>query len=281
MTEVPTKWTDYKVGMTLREIEAAGILFKRREWDLGGEQFVGMSFSQLALILIKESRFDRHRFNPPDWIGRYQGGILRAFLKTYENKAHEGVDETRQMGDGDDEFMYPIEVLPNGELGFEYNPLADASLAEDNLLVAFSSTVQLNNLSVPGSFGGWAQFPMLDIVHTPTQENVNWLIDNVKKRCGLEKFFVLRSSNHGMMVVGTELFDQENFKAFLDSSLLLNHMEIAGEYWVDDRWIAHSSQKYVPLTGNIVNPLRYCAELRVTALPPSKPEVPIIVASSF
>lgn len=281
MTERPLGWANYQVGMTLPEIETAGISFKRKEWDLGGEQFVGMSFSQLIPILLKESRFDRYRFNPPSWIGDFQGGIWQAYFKIYIPKPHEKTGQIRQTGTGEDEFFWPVEVLPNGGLSLEYNPLADASLAKNNLAVAFTSIVLLNNLSLPGSYGGLAHFPMLDIVHTPTPENVKRLIAEIKQRCGLQKFFVLRSSDHGMMVVGPELFDQENFVAFLMDSLLLNHMEDAGEFWVDDRWIAYSTQRLVALSGNRINPLRYGADLRITALPPGKPEEPTIIASSF
>lgn len=283
MPEAPSRWTDYKVGMTLSEIEKAGISFKRREWDLGGEQFVGMGFSELVLILIKESRFSPDHFDPSGGVGRFQGGILRAYLKTYEPKPHEQVGQIRQGGAGYAEFLYSVEVLPDGNLSFEYdhNPLEEASLSEEGLAVAFSSQVELNNLSVPGSFGGLADFPMLDVVHPPTPENVQRLITEVKQRCGLQKFFVLRSSDNGMMVVGSELYDQDNFISFLEDSHLINHVEVAGEYWADERWITHSSRKYVELTGNRLNPRRYCAELRVTALPPAKPEEPTIIASSF
>lgn len=281
MTERPLGRANYQVGMTLPEIEKAGISFKRKEWDLGGEQFVGMSFSQLIPILLKESRFDRYRFNPPSWICDFQGGVWQAYFKTYMPKLHEETGQIRQIGIGEDEFMWPVDVLPNGGLSFEYNPLTDASLAKNNFAAAFSSIVLLNNLSLPGSYGGLAHFPMLDIVHAPAPENVKRLIAEIKQRCGIQKFFVLRSSDHGMMVVGPELFDQENFVAFLMDSLLLNHVEIAGEFWVDDRWIAYSTRKLVEVSGNRINPLRFSAELRVTALPPGKPEEPTIIASSF
>jgi hypothetical protein len=280
MTELP-RWTDYRVGMTLREIEAAGLAFKRREWDLGGERFVGMSFAQLVPILIKASRFDPNHFSEPSSIKPYQGGILRAYLKTYAPKPHETVGQIRQSSARYEEFIYGVGVLPNGELSFDYNPLTDVSLVENNLAVAFSSMVDLNNLSCPGSDGGTAHFPMLDIVHAPTPENVEQLITMVKGYCGLQKFFVLRSSDRGMMVIGPELYDEANFVAFLEDSHLLNHVEVAGEFWADERWITHSSRKYIELTGNRLNPRRYCGDLRVTALPPTKPEEPIIIASSF
>lgn len=281
MAERPLRWADYQVGMTLPEIEKAGISFKRKEWDLRGEQFVGMSFSQLIPILLKESRFDRYRFNQPSWIGDFQGGVLQAYFRTYTPKPHEKTGQIRKIGIDEEAFMWPVDVLPNGGLNFEYNPLADVSLERNNRAVAFTSIVLLNNLSLPGSYGGLAHFPMLDIVHAPTPENVERLIAEIQQRCGLQKFFVLRSSDHGMMVVGPELFDQENFVAFLMDSLLLNHMEVSGEFWVDDRWIAHSTERLVALSGNRINPLRYSSELRITALPPDKPEEPTIIASSF
>ena len=76
-------WASYKAGMTLPEIETVGLSFKRKEWDLGGEQFIGLTFSRLIPILLRESRFSSDRFTPPSWIGNYQGGIWQANFKVY------------------------------------------------------------------------------------------------------------------------------------------------------------------------------------------------------
>jgi len=274
-------WASYKAGMTLPEIETVGLSFKRKEWDLGGEQFIGLTFSRLIPILLRESRFSSDRFTPPSWIGNYQGGIWQANFKVYGVNPHERLGQVRPTGTGEDELWLPVEIMPNGDLRPEYNPMDDPLMAERNFAVAFTSRALLNNLTLPGSYGGVAHFPMLDIAHPPTPENIERLIKEIKQRCGLQKFFVLRSSDHGMMVIGPELFDEDNFVAFLLSSLLLNHMEIAGEYWVDDRWIDRSAENLVAESGNRINPWRFDAILRGTALPPSKPEEPTIVAASF
>lgn len=282
MKENPLKWNSYQVGMTPPEIAAAGISFKRKEWDLGSERFIGMRFSELIPILIRESRFDLAHFTEPAWIRPFQGGILRANLKVYRPKPHEKAGQIRKSNEGYEEFHYPIEKLPNGQLHFEYsNPLTDRTLASQGLAVAFTSKVTLNNLSCPGTDGGKAHFPMLDIVHPPTQENVERIINEVRERCELKRFFVLRSSDNGMMIIGPELYDEPNFIALLEDSHLINHIEVAGEFWVDDRWTSHSTRKYFDLTGDRLNAERYCGELRATALPPTKPEEPLVVAASF
>ncbi|KKQ12125.1 MAG: hypothetical protein US24_C0004G0001, partial [candidate division WS6 bacterium GW2011_GWC2_36_7] len=153
----------------------------------------------------------------------------------------------------------------------------------ENHAIAFTSRVTLNNLSVPGGYGGVAHFPMLDIVHPATEENIEYLITEVRRKCGLEKFFVLKSSNNGMMVIGAELFDEENFEAFLFDSLSINHVETQGidGYWLDDRWVSRCSQDGVAETGNRINRWRFNGALRKMASPPQKPDEPIIMGASF
>ena len=275
-------WTDYRVGMTKDELVEAGLKFEGKEWDLESKQFIGKTFSELIPTLIKESRFHPSRYHVPEWIGDMQGGIIQANFKAYEVNPHELPGEIRQTGSGKDDHWLTVTVDPNGELDPNTNPLLVPSLyAKDELVLAFTSKVLLNNLGMLGSYGGVAHFPMLDIVHPATSENVEHLIKEVRTRCKLDKFFVLRSSDKGMMVVGPELIDEENFRAFLISSLKLNHMEVAGEFWVDDRWVSRSAENLVEVSGNITNPWRYDGILRVSSLEGIKPEEPRIIAASF
>jgi len=217
----------------------------------------------------------------PNWIDGFQGGIVQANFKVYSLNPHEQPGEVRQTGAGKEEYWLPCAVDPDGDLHSAANPLFDTSISENGMVTAFSSLVCLNNLSIPGSFGGVAHFPMLDIVHPPTEENVKYLIKEIKSKTGLEKFFVLRSSDKGMMVIGPELIDQEHFVSFLFSSLRLNHIEVAGEYWVDDRWVSHSAENLVLVSGNIISPWRFAGILRVSSLGNIKPEKPEVIAASF
>lgn len=277
----PQRWTDYPIGMTLDEIKSAGLDVKRKEWDMEGSDFLGKTLLQVAPVLLQESRFNLQRFTPPPWIGDYQGHIWKANFTVYEANPHEQPGQIRRTGTGGSNYWLPVEVMPNGELRVEDSTIEDPLTAGRGFSVAMSSLVLLNNLSNPGSFGGFAHFPMLDIVHPPTPNNVNRLITDVKERCGVEKFFVLRSSDHGMMVLGPELIDENNFVAFLFNSLLLNHMEVSGEYWVDDRWVARSAQNLTAVSGNAINPWRFSGMLRGTTALPTKTEEPTIIASSF
>jgi len=265
--------------MTSDELVSSGLFFKRKEWDLGSERFIGMRFSELVPHLIRESRFHPTRFTPPKWIREFQGGIFQVNLKIYKVKPHEQPGQIRQTDGGGQDYWITIGIGPDGELD-GYNPLKDPEVAQEGFVTALFSKVLLNNLSSPGSFGGDAHFPLLDIVHPPTSENVERLVSEIKGRCGLEKFFVLRSSNKGMMVVGPELIDEENFTAFLFDSLLLNHLEVANEFWVDDRWVARSTQNFVKDLERL-NSQKYGGILRITALPPVKPEEPTVIAASF
>ena len=273
------KWTDIPVGMTQDELASLGLSFERKEWDLGSERFTGMRFSELVPHLVRESRFHPTRFTPPKWIADSQGGIFQANFKIYKVNPHEQPGQIRQTGSGGEDYWITVGVGPDGQLD-RNNPLKDPQIARKDFVTALVSRVLLNNLSSPGSFGGDAHFPLLDIVHPPTPENVRYLVSEIKGRCGLEKFFVLRSSERGMMVVGPELIDEENFIVFLFDSLLLNHLEVANDLWVDDRWVARSTQNFISDLRRL-NSQRYGGILRVTALPSVKPEEPVVIAASF
>lgn len=58
-------------------------------------------------------------------------------------------------------------------------------------------------------------------------------------------------------------------------------MEVAGEFWVDDRWVSRSQENFIEVTGNKVNPQKVAGILRVMDLPPIKKEEPIVIAASF
>lgn len=281
ITDRPRRWTDYRVGMTAEELQESGLAFQRREWNLGSVGFIGMSFSKLVPTLLEASAFNLKCFTPPRWIGDAQGGINEAYFKIYRLNPHEQAGKQRKTGGGQLDRWVSVPVDPRGELGPGYNPLKDELITKEGMVLAMVSRVGLNNLSNPGTNGGYAHFPMLDIVHEPTAENIATLIKEVKRRTLLQKFFVLRSSAKGLMVLGPELMDEDNFVAFLFDSLLINHVETSGEYWVDDRWTGRSSQNLVKETENRVNPYRYGGILRQVALPPEKPEEPTIVAASF
>lgn len=104
-----------------------------------------------------------------------------------------------------------MEVGTNGEL-VGYNPLQDQELEKAGYAVGLGSRVMINNLTLPGSSGGWAHLPMLDIVKPPTAANTAQLIRKVRQRCRIEKFLVLKSSTVGMHVLGLELIDEGNFQ---------------------------------------------------------------------
>ncbi|OGM80718.1 hypothetical protein A2361_01640 [Candidatus Woesebacteria bacterium RIFOXYB1_FULL_40_26] len=279
MTTVRDRWTDYSVG--INELGQTDATFTKREWDLGSERFIGMKFSDLVPILLRESRFNLACFTPSKWIGNYQGGIVEAYFKIYKVNPHERSGQQRKTGGGQIDRWVSVPVDPRGKIYPGYNPLEDELIAKESMILGFVSRVGLNNLSDPGSNAGYAHFPILDIVHKPTPENVEFLIKEVKRRTLLQKFFVLRSSDRGLMVIGPELMDEDNFIACLLDSLLLNHVEVEGEYWVDDRWVARSTQNLVKETEHRVNPYRVGGILRMIALPPDKPEEPTVIAASF
>ncbi len=276
-----SNWADYKVGMSSEELETSGIAFERKPWDIEGEQFIGMLFSDLVPILLKESRFSYNRFTPPDWIGSYQGGIIEATLKYYGINPHEETSEERKTGEGKEQLYWPVAVLPDGSMRVPVGTIQDLFAGGEDSAVALTSRVVLNNLSRPGEYGGIAHFPMLDIVHSPTEENIKYLITAVREKCGLENFFVIQSSDNGMMIIGAELFDEENFVALLMDSLLINHVETKGidGFWVDDRWNARSTQNGVVETGDRLNRWRFNGVLRMVASLPNKPCRPFVKAA--
>lgn len=280
--DLKPRWADYKIGMTTDQVVEAGIQFKKREWDLGSERIVGKTFSEIIPTLISESRFHPQFYEEPRWIEGFQGGINMAHFKIYKLNQHERTKQIRKTGSGKEEYWQPIEVRPGGQMDPLNNPLLhQETLKKAGLVIAISSKVVLNNLSIPGTFGGYAHFPLIDIVHAPTEENVAYLIDEIKARCELEKFLVLRSSDRGMMIVGPELVDEEHYKFILNRSLQLNHMEVASEFWVDDRWVSRSQENFIEVTGNKVNPQKVAGILRAISLPPIKNEEPTVIAASF
>ena len=278
MPRVKEGWEQFGVGID--EQGRTGLAFNRREWDLGSDGLFDLPFSKLAPVIIKESRFHPTMFKPEGWIGNYHGGIIQAWFRVYKPVAHEAPGQFRQTATEDDSYWSCPQVGVEGRI-IGYNPLEDEALQNERFAVGFGSRVMINNLALPGSFGGWAHFAMLDIVKPPTPENVQHLISEVKKRTGLEKFLVLRSSGSGMMVLGLELVDEEHLETFWNCALRMNHSESEpGDYWVDTNWLARSHDNFRSESG-IPNRLQTCGILRMTAASPLKPEEPTVIAASF
>lgn len=276
MVDRPRFWHDYPVGVD-QEGQAV-VKFTKREWDIPTENLIGKHFSEVIPLIIKESRFCPTRFQPPSWIGNYFGGVISAHFSIYDPKPHEKVGEIRINSAGRFQSWAVVDVDSRGNF-VDYNPLEDKTLEGEGLTVGLGSRVMLNNLSVPGSFGGWAHIPMLDIIKPVTEQNVTHLIQEVKARCGLEKFLVLESSEKGMMILGLEYMDEANFLVFLHDALKMNHFEMDNtDIWIDDRWVAHCLENFREELG-LPNALQVCGILRAKAVG-SKPE-PVVIASSF
>lgn len=275
-------WLDYPVGiLTAGPIkDVLPVTFQRREWDLGGERFIGKSFPDLATTLLRESRFNVGMFTPEKWVGNDHGGIIQVVFKIYQVNPHEQPSQLRATGSGGEDYWVPVEIDYGGRF-IGYNPLADTSLATSGYAVSLVSRVVLDNRTCPGSFGGYAHFPMLDITKPPTEENVAHVVKEIPRRCGIDKFFVLRSSGHGMMMISPELVDDDNFLAILLDSLQMNHVEVdSRDHWVDERWISRSTQNLCRVAGRL-NPFRVGGILRLASVPGVKHEIPEVIAASF
>lgn len=270
------RWSEYPVGID--EAGSTALRFTRREWDINPDIFLGKTSREVIPIIVKESRFSRTRFVPSEKIGNYHGGVIQIGFRVFQPIPHEKVGQVRLTGTGRDAYWVGVEVGTNGEL-VGYNPLQDQELKKAGYAVGLGSRVMINNLTLPGSSGGWAHLPMLDIVKSPTRKNVAQLIQEVKQRCGIEKFLVIKSSKKGMHVIGLELIDEVNFLGFIIGALRMNHFD-ENDYWIDDAWVARSNQNFRELIG-LPNNLQVEGILRLTASPPLKPEEPIVIASSF
>jgi hypothetical protein len=271
-------WREQPTGIA--DSDQRRVIYPRREWDLSSEKFIGMHFAQLAPVLLKESRFHPDFFKPSQGSNRFIGGIIFATFKLFEPNPHEVPGQVRSTATIKDDFWVSVELDPEGEI-VHYNPLADTGASRKGLAVGLGSRVYLNNLSSPGTWLEMAHFPMFDIIKPPTSENVARIITEIKKRCGLEKFFVLRSSDHGMMVIAPELVDEPHMRAVWDGAETINHPEVDGQdIWFDSRWHARNKQNFKKDLG-LPNGSQVCGILRVNAAPPLKPELPIVIAASF
>ena len=114
MTTVRDRWTDYSVG--INELGQTDATFTKREWDLGSERFIGMKFSDLVPILLRESRFNLACFTPSKWIGNYQGGIVEAYFKIYKVNPHERSGQQRKTGGGQIDRWVSVPVDPRGKI---------------------------------------------------------------------------------------------------------------------------------------------------------------------
>lgn len=273
-----TRWQDIPISNEWSESQ--GLLnFEPKSWDLESKQFIGMPFQELIPILYKESRFDLERFEPQLGMQNRYGGIINGYLKIFEPNQHELPGEERKTGEGRFESWVNIEILPNGEIN-GYNPLMDPKLENSGYAVALGSRVALNNLSLPGSLGSWGHFPMLDLIKPATQENVKYIINEITKRTGLQRFFILESSDHGMMMISPEIVDEAHLLAFWNQTQKISHFEIdSADLWIDPRWIARSQENFHKDIG--INNLQVCGVLRATKAFPLKPKSPTIIATSY
>ena len=271
-------WHRFPVGLPEKVKQEIG--FVRREWDLGSERYIGMPFSRLAYELILASRFHPMMFEPETWIGNYHGGIFQVMFKIFSPNPHEVPGQIRKTGSGKTDDWISGFITPDNVL-VGYNPMFDTELTNSGLAVGLCSRVVLNNLTNPGSDGGNVHFPMFDITKPPTPKNIEHLISEIRRRCKLEKFFVLRSSDHGMMVIGPELVREDHLLVIWNAAEGMNHFEVDGnDVWFDSRWHARSQQNSWGEAG-LPNRYQVCGILRVTAAPPLKPEEPVVVAAGF
>ena len=131
------------------------------------------------------------------------------------------------------------------------------------------------------SIGGIITFTKLDITKPPTDENIEILIEEVKQRCGLQRFFVIKSSEHGMMVVAPELVNEAHLLAIWDGAEMMNHVELnRHDYWFDSRLGSRCRQNFRRELG-LPNLFQVCGILRLNAMFPLKPEEPVVIAASF
>jgi hypothetical protein len=272
-------WGKYRVGIDY-DTEETDLNYTRKDWDLGSENLIDKRLIDLVPELLRHSRFHPTMFKSKSWIGDYHGGILSSLLRVYSVQPHETSDTQRLTGFGsNDQCWININLNEHGEIVGD-NSLDDIKMKYPNMGIGWLSKVTLNNLTTPGTFGGYAHFPMLDIIKPPTQANMDRLIDEVKKRTGLEKFVIVQSSELAMMVLGVELVDEERFSIFLHAASLMNHFETNNDVWVDDRWLARSTQNFAKELG-LPNLNQLGGILRINSVPPLKPQEPKIVAVSF
>jgi len=262
-------WSEYSVGM-----ERNGLSFTEKPWDLESSQYVGMQVKDFIPIALRESRFCPGGFAPTR-SNRVHGGIIQANFIYFRVKPLEAPGEIQIARN----IFVPVGIGPDGLMETN-NPLERNLPPIDEYGLAIGSRVALNNLDIPGGVIDWAHFPMLDIIKPPTSENIAYVIDQIRKRTGLERFFIIRTSEHGMFMFSPELVDEARWLDICNKAAKMNHYEKDhDDVWIDERWLRWNQGNFHDELG--VNTQQVCGIMRIDAVPPYKPEIPIIVAASF
>lgn len=258
---------------------------KRVGWPYDGQRFVGSDFMFLARLAIMQSSINNKFFRIPVGSER-PDRITSCAFSIFIPNPHEQPNTIRFTGSGNLKYWARTSIDPITEV-WSHDPTAHHEYFDSGFAIGLYSRVGLGFSRSPGRFFGWGHFPMLDITKPATDKNIHHVINEIQRRTGLEKFYIIRSSRHGMMLFAPELVDEPHLLAFWNEAELMNHVEVTGrrlrrplDYWFDSRWHARSQQNHKDRLGT-PNKLQVGGIMRLNEAPPLKPDRPMVVAASF
>lgn len=264
------------------DISEAWGTYKTSEWKTPLNWFLGQDLSEAVPVVLKNPAFNKH-WQPEAGFTNLHGKPVGAILKAYKPVLPETQAKIRRTGDDD---SYWVNLNIGGQIhddwsNLTYQQIVDQALSNGYVL-GFCSRVSLQNLTIPSSYstGIIAHYPMLDVDNTPPTETnikkVSWAIIN---RCGIDTFFLVRSSKNGMSMFSPELVNTNHLE-----SIWTHALKIDG---IHKDWVSRSKETMKFDSGVMVVPETHsCGILRITKQPSVKeggvilkPEQPRIIAT--
>lgn len=255
-----------------------------REWNLGGERFIGWDFKTFVYYTISASRIHPSFYRPPRKKA-YPEIVTACTFNTFLPKPHERTGEARMTGIGKPMFWTRVRINPVAGGNWSVDPQFSEEVTQGGYALGFFSKVRLGLLGRPNEQVGTGHFVMADLALPPTRRNIQHIITEVRKRTKLTKFFIIRSSRDGTMLFAPEIVDEPHLLAIWNDLELANHVEISRgrrriDFVFDSRWHARSQQNHKDRLG-IPNRSQNGGILRLSASFPIKPETPMVIAASF
>lgn len=258
--------------------------FQAKEWDLGGDRFIGWDFATLARYAIMESRISSRLFKFPVDKER-PNRITSCAFSIFLPNPHEQSGVVRHTERGRQQFWSRTQIDPITET-WSHDPTGRHEYYDAGYAIGLYSRVGLGSSTHPEKFLAWGHFPMLDLTQPATDRNIRHVIEEIGRRTDIKRFFIIRSSKHGMMLFSPEIVDEPHLLDFWNSAELMNHVEVSRgrgrkiDYTFDSRWHARSQQNHKERLGT-PNRLQVGGILRLNEAPPLKPDRPKVVAASF